>query len=39
MGERRRIIVGVTGTTGVEMSYELLLALRAGGGRHLRGAS
>ena len=31
MGERRRIIVGVTGTTGVEMSYELLLALRKAG--------
>ena len=26
-----RIIVGVTGTTGVEMSYELLLALRRAG--------
>ena len=31
MGQRRRIIVGVTGTTGVEMSYELLLALRKAG--------
>ena len=28
-----RIIVGVTGTTGVEMSYELLLALRRAQGR------
>ena len=26
-----RIIVGVTGATGVEMSYELLLALRRAG--------
>ena len=30
-GENMRIIVGVTGATGVEMSYELLLALRRAG--------
>ena len=31
MEQMRRIIVGVTGATGVEMSYELLLALRKAG--------
>ena len=31
MEQRKRVIVGVTGATGVEMSYELLLALRKAG--------